>query len=133
MNTEYIINETEEIRQVVIGLMDLHARYNIEREYPNCSVDMAEMAEMRTKRQLLDSVEGLIKTTTYEDRGYVESVIYMPFVRDKQIKYFESHLKHVRREVVTLKDRNVKLAGHIKYLEKPWHMKLYLAVKRYFK
>ena len=64
---------------------------------------------------------------------FIEAQIFMPYVQDEVIEELRASVKALDREVVQLKSRNIQLAGHIKYLEKPWYKKVYLALECHFK
>ena len=130
---ERVINESVEVKQVVIGIMDLHSRKRIEQPRHNGRVDLIEIAKEYVKRQLLDSVEKYIKVIVNRDERFVEGVIFMPYVQDEVIDGFKSAAKASERAYSNLREYNLELMDRIQYLEKPWYKKAFLAVKRHFK
>ena len=130
---ERIINESVEVQQVVIGVMDLHARQRLAPPYERWAEEVNERTKRAVKKQLLDRVEKYIKVTVNEDRQFVEGVIYMPYVRDEIVEGLDRDVKRLHQSVSILETRNVKMSKRIQYLEKLWFVRLHLAVKRYFK
>lgn len=129
MSTYYQINETEEVRQVVIDIMEYRAQSRYEPPYMACNIDLVERAKEIAKRMLLDDMERFIKLTDKKDQMVIEAQIFMPYVQDECINGLRTSVKALDREVVTLKSKNIQLANQVKYLALPWWKKLILKIR----
>ena len=91
------------MRDVLYGMLKMSRREEI------IDPKMLRYTTSVNKAKLLHDLEPYIKTQVFkrhnDDAGYVESRIWMPYIRDEEIRLIETQLNYVTRECTRLEDR----------------------------
>jgi hypothetical protein len=125
---ERIYNMNEEIKTVVVSIEQYRCRVNLDNPFYGDKIDkefILKRAEDKAAYDLLDGIKQFIKVSRHLDRGYIESEIFLPYVRDSKIKELEGTAdfmeKAIRRRDIDIID----LEKTIRLLKRPWWKKLF--------
>lgn len=114
---------SEKIKIIVKSIEELHVRRGYE-SYHGGQVDLIENAKWSAKRELLEAIGDFIGYTVNDDEGYVEAVLYLPYVQDSVVKRHKEYNEFLLRQNDDYAKSVWQLRKEIEYLKLPWWKKL---------
>ena len=100
-----IYNMCEEVKNVVVGIEQYRCRVNLDNHFYTDKIDkdfILKRAEGKAAYDLLDGIRQFIRVSQHLDRGYIESEISLPYVKDGVIRRLEEQIKYQDKRIVGL-------------------------------